>query len=757
MTEKAIGEFSRLRPVGEGTLGYTYRGVAPDGSFWAVKELHPDWGPPRETWQRVEEVLWRFRRLREAPNRTVHRHTVDTVGGYDHGTDRAWVATRWLGADPVAQGSHAPAVSLAHALASGPSLPPGAALYLMWQLSNLAQQLDTLGLTLSGLKPSNLFLTADGVVVVDLHLALRLRSLLRGPGTPRPPFLWADVEWLAPELRRADAVPRLACSIYALGAVTAFACTGVPPFPTIDVIDALTHRKDNRRAVEDALANWAAYHGSAGTRLRRAATRSLRQRPRWRPGAKRLGRLIVPPLWGTHRRPVYRDAWSEYVRSALLRRLAEEVPGPDTGARSAQREQEEQRPAVSAPHAVRSRPPVVSAGSTVPGTRQPATVQGTPTPTPAPAPTPTPTAVPTPTPTPVPVAVSGPEHSRASAAPTPPPVPADHGTRVLSPVRTDPLWTWEPDGPFSSAPLVMDSQLVVTCEGSAHILDAATGSLALTLSLPGTAESTPVFWAGRLWWALRDGELSGHELGVRGREIRLRLDGDPGRHSPVVAGDRLLIGTTHGLFAYEPPGRDGTSTGLRLIWLDEPVVSPLATDGIRLWVPTEARGLIAVRLTGQESRGPHPAWDSAGCAPALTTEGAYIGDARGTVHELTAEGTSRRRWQVSARPVTAPPAVHGDLLLVTDHAGTVVALSLAHGDEVWRTSTDGDGRSAPTVTDDVVYVRGARTVRRLEVRTGRELTPLTPDGPAPTDVTAASGLLHVSFADGRLSTWCPLK
>ncbi|BFO21427.1 hypothetical protein SHKM778_78150 [Streptomyces sp. KM77-8] len=182
MTEKAIGEFSRLRPVGEGPLGYTYRGIAPDGSFWAVKELHPDWGPPRETWQRVEEVLWRFRQLRESPNRTVHRHTVSTVGGYDHGTDRAWVATRWLGADTVTEGSHPPppAVSLAHALASGPPLPPGAALYLMWQLSNLARQLDTLGLTLAGLKPSNLFLTADGVVVVDLHLALRLRSLLRG-------------------------------------------------------------------------------------------------------------------------------------------------------------------------------------------------------------------------------------------------------------------------------------------------------------------------------------------------------------------------------------------------------------------------------------------------------------------------------------------------------------------------------------------------------------------------------------------------
>ncbi|BFO21428.1 hypothetical protein SHKM778_78160 [Streptomyces sp. KM77-8] len=113
----------------------------------------------------------------------------------------------------------------------------------------------------------------------------------------------------------------------------------------------------------------------------------------------------MPPLWGTHRRPVYREVWSEYVRSALLRRLAEEVPGPDTGARSAEREREreEQRPAVSAPRPVRARPPVVSAVSTVPDTQQRDAVQGTPTPTP------------------VPVAVSGPEHARACADPTPPP------------------------------------------------------------------------------------------------------------------------------------------------------------------------------------------------------------------------------------------------------------------------------------------------------------------------------------------------
>ncbi len=761
---KTLGDFRLVRPAGEGTLGYTYRGVASDGTSWAVKELHPNWGPPRVTWQRVQEVLWSFSRLREAsdPALAVALHTLRAVSGYDGETDRAWVVTPWL--DAGADGDGIPAVSLADALLSGTPLPAEAALYLMWQLLDLAQQLHAHGLTLSGLKPSNLFLTTGGAVVVDIHLALRLRELLHGPGAPtggtRPPFLWAEAQWLPPELRRADAVPHPAGSLYTVGAITTFACTGTALFPTTDVIDALTHRKDNRGAFEDALAHWSAGQGREGARLRRTASKSVRHRSWARPGAKRLRRLIVPPLWGNRRRAVYCNAWCEYVRSALLHESAAvEDAGSRPGRTASPRPVEPPAPPPGASRpagtgASRKRPPVVSAESTIPGAGQPG--QRSPDGTPAPV--------------------------LASATPSAPSVPEDAGpaigdrtassvsdtggTRVLSPTRagtptggsgTGQAWQWawtlETDGPLLAPPLVMDSQLVVTCEGSAHVIDAATGSRNVDLVLRGTADSTPVIWNSRLWWALRDGVLSGYDLLNPDREARLELDGDPGPHSPVVANGRLLVGTTHGLFTFEPPDSAGESAGQRLICLDEPVVSPLATDGVRLWVPTEGRGLITVRLSTLESQGPHPPWDAAGCAPTLLADGAYIGDALGTVRQLTSEGISRRRWRVSGLPVTAPPVVHGDLLLVSDHAGTVVALSPGQDDEVWRAATDGDGRRAVTVIDDVVHVCGARSVRRLDARTGRELPPLTPDGSVPTSVSATPGHLHVGFADGRLSTW----
>ncbi|UUU19283.1 outer membrane protein assembly factor BamB family protein [Streptomyces sp. DSM 40750] len=316
-------------------------------------------------------------------------------------------------------------------------------------------------------------------------------------------------------------------------------------------------------------------------------------------------------------------------------------------------------------------------------------------------------------------------------------------------------WTRETGGPLLSPPMLMDGLLVVTCGSTAHLIDATTGGHERSLALRGTAESAPVPWDDRLWWALRDGGLNGYDLRGLTDETHLELDGDPGRHSPVTVNDLLLIGTTHGLFWFQHPRTTDSRAAHRLIWLDEPVVSPLATDGVQVWVPTERRGLMAVRPATGEIRSPHQAWDAAGCTPTPTTDGVYIGDALGTVHHLDPEGTSRRQWDASTFPITAPPVTYGDLLLVTDHAGAVIALSMEQWDQKWRAVTDGDGRRAVTALDGVVYVCGARSVRRLDARTGRELKPLTPDGPRPMNVTATPGRLHVSFVDGLLNTWGP--
>lgn len=741
-----LGGHRLLHRVGSGTLGHTYLGIGPDGQRRAVKEVHTDWGAPREAGRRIEEVLRRFARIRDTTQDvTVARHTVHAVGGYDPGADRAWVATSWLG-DTTEPGGSGPAVSLADVRHP---LPAGATLHMMYQLAQLARQLHEAELSLSGLKPSNLFLTSRGPVVVDVHLALALRELLhdRSSTNPEPhhAFLWADPAWLPPELRRFGSRARTAGSVHAVGAIAVFACTRTPLRPATDAVDALTHHRSTRRRAEEALGRWAVDHGNVALKVKKTALRSVRHRPWSRPGPRRLERIIASPLWGNHHRKEYRRVWEEEMRRLLRTDPGHGVPTQPPALRVPP------APAPSAAPPGGRRAPVVSAASTLPGgtfrdatatghaaghtaatagSRGPATVRD----------------------------ASSPGQPAPSAAPGPPdtavdrtPAPAHHATGAAG--RTpEPVWTIETDGPLLAPPLSLGSLLLLTCGSEAHAIDTATGSREFDIVLHGTAESAPVRWDGRMWWALREGALSGHDLSDPHGVVRLELHGDPGPHTPVVLDGRLWTGTTGGLFEFRPLASSEGAGRLLPRW-DEPVVSPLATDGIRLWVPTERGGLTAVDPSRGEVRGPHPAFDAAGCAAALLTDGAYIGDATGTIRRLNTEATTRGQWQVSALPVTAPPVPHDGLLLVTDHGGTVTALSPGDGTTRWRATTDGDGQRAVAVLDGVVHVCGARAVRRMDAATGRELEPLTRDGAAPTSVTVTPDHLHVGFADGRLSTW----
>ncbi|WP_432057706.1 PQQ-binding-like beta-propeller repeat protein [Streptomyces sp. bgisy022] len=739
---RELGGHRLLHRIGSGPLGHTYLGAGPDGQQRAVKEVHTSWGPPSEAGRRIETVLRCLDWMRDTgPDSPVARHTAHVVGGYDPVADRAWTAAPWLG-DGTHAGGSTPAVCLADVRHP---LPAGAILHLMYQLASLARQLHSQGLSLSGLKPTNLFLTARGPVVVDVHLALALRELLhhRSPADPAPhrPFLWADPAWLPPELRRFGTRTRTAGSIHAVGAIAVFACTRTPLRPATDAVDALTHHKHTRRWTDEALARWAANHGNVGLKLKKTALRSVRHRPWTRPGPRRLERIIASPLWGNHHRTEYRTAWEEEMRRLLRAGPGHGVPVAPPPPRVIP------APGPSTAPPGGRRAPVVSAASTVPGrTARDRTASR---------------------PTGATAGSRGPATARDTSPPGRPPSPAAPDPAVTAVDRTPaparpvtgasgrvppPTWTVETNGPLLAPPLPLGSLLLLTCGNEAHAVDTTTGSREFGIPLPGTAESAPVRWDGRMWWALREGALSGHNLNDPHHRVRLELDGDPGSHSPVVLDDRLWTGTTGGLFEFRPLA-SSEAVGRLLPQVEEPVVSPLATDGVRLWVPTERGGLIAVDPSTGVVHGPHPPWDAAGCATALLTDGAYIGDATGTVRRLNTAAVTRGRWTVSALPVSAPPVPHEGLLLVTDHGGTVTALALDDGAVRWRAATDGDGQRPVAVLGAVVYVCGARAVRRLDAATGRELEPLTQDGPTPTSVTVTRDHLHVGFADGRLSTW----
>lgn len=761
----SLGGFRLVHPVGRGVLGDTYLGVRPDGRPMAVKELHLAWGPPAETGRQVGTTVSHFTLLDKEGDARRARYVVPVDGGYDPAADRAWIATPWLSDSPGVEADRDLAVCLSTAVADQ-LLPAEAALYLLWQLAGLARYLHSRKLTLSGLKPSNVFLTTDRAVVVDVHMALTLRDLLHTgdsrSNAERRPFMWAEPDWLPPELRRARTRVHESSSVYAVGAITAYACTGSSLYPDFDLVHALMQPKASRKPAEEAIACWAAKHGNAGAKVRRAVLRSVRHSPWSRPGAMRLRRLAVSPLRGNHRLELYRTAWSHYVQSVLPREAkVREVPALNAGPRRREINTGSPSAANQDDGSSTDRPDPREALALGTYVRTPVTHEDRVTPGSTPH-SPNGTLVTSDTPR----ALPGPVVEDAAGRDRPAHSPDDTGATSDSPARTRTgrsgtkrawqlCWSHETGGPLLSPPLLVDEQLLVTYGSTAHLLDLDTGDHEHTHALGGAAESTPVMWGGRLWWALRDGTLIGYDAHDLTNEIRLELDGDPGRRSPVAVNDLLLIGTTHGLFRFQGSRSTVERRGQRLVRLEEPVVSPLATDGTRVWVPTERSGLIVVRPPEGEIHSPLQTWDSAGCTPMAWADGAYIGDAVGAVHQLTPAATPLRRWDVSTTPITAAPVLCGDLLLVTDHSGDVIALSKERSDQVWRTSTDGDGRSALTVSDGLVYVCGARSVWCLDAHTGQELRPLTPDGPRPVNVTAAHDRLHISHVDGRLNTWCP--
>ncbi|MFF7445564.1 MULTISPECIES: PQQ-binding-like beta-propeller repeat protein [unclassified Streptomyces] len=716
---RSLGGFQLGHQVGTGVLGDTWLCVGENGEQAAVKMLHREWGDPRRTGRWARGVVDHLKQLGSPAHPHAARYATPLGAGYDEHEQRAWIASPWFASEPSTDDGHEQAIDLISAVASR-RLPAEAALYLLWQLAGLARHLHSRQLTLAGLKPSNLFLTARGAHVVDAHVALGLRGLLQDPGsrcaTSRPTaHLWAEVTWLPPELRRWDSVARESSSVYAMAAALTYACTGNVLYPPVDVIDALMQRKAARVPAEQSLAQWATQYGNPGRKVRKAVLRSLRQRPSARPSARRLIWLTAPPLRNKQLLQLCHSAWTSYVRSVLPRSTPPPPRAPrrppalgasprrhelDTGQPSTQEEDTHVRAAVPDP---RTAPAEASPASAA--VRQSDTV------------------------------VSSTHHG---------------GSRETWRQQ----WSEETGGPMLCAPVRLSGHLLVTSGDTAQLLDEHTGERKAVYPLPGPAESTPVSWGRRLWWSQRDGTLTGHDLKDAGDAIRLHVDGDPGTHSPVVADGDLVIGTTRGLFSFRQDELGIAPRARPLAQLCEPLVTQLATDGTHLWIPSERRGVNTLVLSTGELRSPIEGWDSAGCTPTVTANGVYIGAWTGHVRVLGPVGVPYRQCTASTFPITAPPALHGGLVLVVDRAGAVMALSPDLEDIVWSAYTDTDGRGPVTVAHGTVYVCGANSVRCLDARSGRETTPLTTNGPKPVHVTATSDRLHVSFADGRLTTWC---
>ncbi|WP_371566334.1 serine/threonine-protein kinase [Streptomyces canus] len=204
----AVGPYRLLGRLGSGGMGRVYLGRSAGGRTVAVKIVHPHFALD-------EEFRARFRREVDAARR---------VGG-------AWTAPV-LDADPeaavpwVATG-YAAGPSLTSAVTDGGPLPEHSVRVLGAGLAEALVAVHGLGLVHRDVKPSNVLLTVDGPLLIDFGIAratdgtASLTSTGVSIGSPG---------YMSPEQILSKGVSG-AADVFSLGAVLAYAATGVPPFP----------------------------------------------------------------------------------------------------------------------------------------------------------------------------------------------------------------------------------------------------------------------------------------------------------------------------------------------------------------------------------------------------------------------------------------------------------------------------------------------------------------------------------------------
>jgi serine/threonine protein kinase len=223
-----FGEYELLEKLGQGGMGAVYRARHVRlGKAAAIKVIRPD--------RAGSEALARFERELRAIGSVEHPHLVGAHYAGEH-QGRLFLVMELLdGIDLVGLVRR-----------TGP-LPSSAACELVRQAALGLQQVHDAGLVHRDVKPSNLMLTATGVVkVLDLGL-VRLVSLhpaesdLTGSDCPL-----GTADYVAPEQQQNAARVSAAADVYSLGATLFFLLTGRAPFGHHqDYLDKLVaHRRE---------------------------------------------------------------------------------------------------------------------------------------------------------------------------------------------------------------------------------------------------------------------------------------------------------------------------------------------------------------------------------------------------------------------------------------------------------------------------------------------------------------------------------
>jgi outer membrane protein assembly factor BamB len=203
---RVIGDFRLQARLGAGGMGRVYLGFSPAGRAVAVKVIHPHLA-------RDPSFASRFQREVAAAQAVNAVYAAPVVAAGPNDTP-PWLATAFVPAPP-----------LQDVVATAGPLPEEAVWKLAAGLAEGLRAVHASGLVHRDLKPGNVLLAADGPRLIDFGIAqvvdgTRLTTTGGVLGTP---------SYMSPEQARGDSVGPPS-DIFSLGGVVHFAATGQPPF-----------------------------------------------------------------------------------------------------------------------------------------------------------------------------------------------------------------------------------------------------------------------------------------------------------------------------------------------------------------------------------------------------------------------------------------------------------------------------------------------------------------------------------------------
>jgi WD40 repeat protein len=237
-----VGSYRVIARLGAGGMGRVFLGVSPGGRKVAIKLIDPAYASS-------PEFRERFAREIDAARRVGGFHAAQVVDA-DPTAELPWMVTSYVEGPTLSE----------EVRRRGP-LPADQARALGAQLAEGLAAIHAAGLVHRDLKPSNVILAPDGPRIIDFGIA---RPAQAGSLTTAG-VVMGTIEYMSPEQARGD-IAGPPSDVYSLGAVLAFAVTGLSPFgfqladldvvaerPLGDVIAACLTRDPARRPGLDVI------------------------------------------------------------------------------------------------------------------------------------------------------------------------------------------------------------------------------------------------------------------------------------------------------------------------------------------------------------------------------------------------------------------------------------------------------------------------------------------------------------------------